>query len=123
MTYLDTRIDELTNEAEQHLLRSSQPLGWLGTVRAMRQGRLSWVFWISWITQAVCIVLGVILAVEFYEATEVLPAVKYGLSSGTLLILGFLIKIGLAPHLHAERILRALKRIEILVLAQRSEKG
>jgi len=123
MTYLDTRIDELTNEAEQHLLRSSQPHGWLGLVRSMRQGRLAWVFWITWATQVLFIVLGIIWAIKFFNATEVLPAVKYGLSAATALILGTLIKVGLAPHLHAERVLRELKRIEILVLAQRSEKG
>ncbi|MCP3968985.1 MAG: hypothetical protein GY717_01420 [Rhodobacteraceae bacterium] len=118
MDYLDTRIGELTNETEEHLLRSSQPHGWLGLVRSMRQGRLAWVFWVIWIAQVALFVLAIVWGVKFFAATEVLPALKLGLSAATALIMATLIKVSLAPHIHAERILRELKRIEILVLAR-----
>jgi len=119
MSYLDTRIGELTNESQEHLLRSSQPHGWLGLVRSMRHGKLSWVFWVTWISQLVLFVLAIWWCVKFFDATEVLPAIKYGLSGATALIVAMQIKVGLAPHMHAERILRELKRIEILILSQK----
>jgi Family of unknown function (DUF6768) len=121
MSYLDTRIEELTTETEQHLLRSSQPHGWLGTARAMRSGRLAWIFWVSWVVQLVLFILSIIWGLGFFAATDALSALKYGLPSATALILAAQIKTSMAPHLHAERILRELKRIEILTLARRGK--
>ncbi|MHA6326141.1 DUF6768 family protein [Roseivivax sp. CAU 1753] len=118
MSYLDTRVDELTTETDKHLLRSSQPHGWLGTVRAMRNSRLAWVFWISWVIHIALFILGIIWGFRFLAATDALSALKYGLPSATALILAVQIKTGMAPHLHAERILRELKRIEVLILAR-----
>ncbi|SMX46223.1 DUF6768 family protein [Maliponia aquimaris] len=118
MSYLDARIKELATDTEQHLLRSSQPHGWLGLVRAMRAGRLAWIFWISWVVQLALFVLAVIWGLRFFAATDALAALKSGLPATTALILAVQIKTSMAPHLHSERILRALKRIEILVLAR-----
>ncbi len=120
MSYLDLRIKELSDDTEEHLLRSSQPYGWLGLTRAMRHGRLAWVFWVTWIAQVVLFILAVIWGIAAIGATEVLPAVKYGLGAATAMIVAAQVKTSLAPHIHAERILRELKRIEIMVLAQKS---
>lgn len=118
MSYLDIRIQELLTETDAHLLRSSQPHGWMGTVRAMRQGKLAWVFWLTWVLQLGFLIIGIWAAFRFFQATEVLSALKWGLSATVLLLGGLQIKVGLAPHIHAERLLRELKRIEILILAR-----
>jgi len=122
VSYLDIRIKELMSETDAHLLRASQPHGWLGIVRSIRRGRLAWTFWVVWITQLAMFVVAIWAAVRFFQATETLAALKYGLSAATLAVLAMQIKLGLAPHMHAERILRALKRVEILILARHEEK-
>jgi hypothetical protein len=118
MDYLDRRIQELMSERDAHLLRASQPHGWLGITRAMRTGKLAWLFWVTWILQLVFLVIGLWAAVRFYQAAEVLAAVKWGFTGAVFLLGGLQIKLSMAPHIHAERILRELKRVEILILAQ-----
>ncbi len=118
MNMLDTRISELSTETDAHLLRASQPHGWLGVVRDMRDSRLAWVFWVTWVAQLALFVLGIWWAVGFFRATEVLEALKLGLSAATALILAMQLKTGIGPHLQAERILREMKRLEIMVLAR-----
>ncbi len=118
MNFLDIRIQELMDETDAHLLRSSQPHGWLGLIRSLRQGRLAWMFWVVWLAQLALFVIGIWAAVQFFQATEVLSAVKYGISAATLLLVALQIKLSIAPHMQTERLLRELKRVEILILAQ-----
>ncbi len=122
MSYLDIRIQELMNETEEHLLRSSQPLGWRGLVRSMVKGRLGWTVWTNWVLQVIVIIGAVYAAIEFYNATDVLSAVKYGLTGAVLVVLAAMFKLSMTPHIQTERVLRALKRVEILILAQREQK-
>lgn len=122
MTYLDIRIQELMDEADAHLTRSSQPLGWLGLVRSMARGRLGWTVWAIWIGQLLLFLGAIYAAVLFFRAEDVMVALKTGLSAATLAIVAVQIKMTIAPHMQAERILRALKRVEILILAQNAKK-
>jgi Na+-transporting methylmalonyl-CoA/oxaloacetate decarboxylase beta subunit len=84
----------------------------------MRDSRLAWVFWAAWVTQLVLLVMGIWWAVGFFRATEVLEALKQGLPAATALILAMQLKVGIGSHLHTERVLREMKRLEIMVLAR-----
>ena len=55
---------------------------------------------------------------HFYAATEVLAAVKWGLSAAVLAIVATQLKMALMPVLQANRVLLAIRRLE-LRLAQR----
>ena len=55
---------------------------------------------------------------QFYTATETLPALKWGLSAATLAIVAVQLKMALMPVLQANRVLLALRRLE-LRLAER----
>ncbi|MFK5998765.1 MAG: hypothetical protein QM492_11745 [Rhodobacterales bacterium] len=123
MNYLDTRIDELMTKTDAHLLRSSQPLGWFGLSRYMRNGRMKRVVWTVDIVHLILLALGCVTALRFFAANDVLTAVKYGISSAVLLIVSFQFKLSLMPHLQAERILREIKRVEILALAKNHKPG
>ncbi len=126
MSYLDIRISELLTETDAHLLRSSQPLGWLGLSRSLRKGRLRTVVIIIDVCCIVMLIAAIWALVQFFQATEIVPTVKYGLSASILAIMTLQLKLGLMPHIHTERVLRALKRVEILMLAKnhnRSEQG
>lgn len=118
MDNLDLRIRELMSERDSHLLRASQPHGWLGIVKAMRQGKLAWLFWVTWLLQLAFFVVGIWAAVRFFQATEVLAALQWGLTGAVFLLAGLQVKLSMAAHIHAERVLREMKRIEILILAR-----
>lgn len=118
MSFLDIRIEELLTETEAHLLRSTQPYGWQGLYRSMRRGRLKKIVRAI---DAVCLlllVLAIWAGMQFFAATEVMPALKYGFATTVLVILSAQLKLSLMPHIHAERIIRQMKRIEILLLAK-----
>lgn len=118
MNYLDIRISELLTEQEAHLLRSSQPLGWRGLMRSLLDGRLGRFVRINLLLQLIFLIGAVWTGIRFFQATEVLPALKSGLASAVLLLLAGQYRASLIPQLQAERVLRALKRVEILILAQ-----
>lgn len=119
MDYLDIRIKELISESEEHLLRASQPLGFLGLARRLRHGRLGWVGWVTGIVHIALLILAIRSGLRFYAATETADLVRQGVTFATTLIVAVQLLMGMSPHLHAERILRRLKRIEILILANR----
>ena len=117
MNYLDVRISELIDETEAHLLRSSQPYGFQGYLRMMLKSRLRIVVRVVMILVVLFLAGAIWAAIGFYEATDTLAAVKYGVTASTLVILAAVLQIGLAPQMQAERLIRALKRIEILLMS------
>lgn len=117
MNYLDIRISELVDETETHLLRSSQPYGFQGLVRMMMKSRLRMVVRLAMILVLLFLAGAIWTAIGFYQATDTLAAVKYGITASTLTIMAVVLQVGLAPQLQAERLIRALKRIEILLMS------
>ncbi|MBV1864009.1 MAG: hypothetical protein KUG74_06175 [Rhodobacteraceae bacterium] len=121
MNFLDIRINELMTKTDAHLLRSTQPYGWQGLYRAMRSGRLRNVVRVIDIACVLFLVVSIWAAYRFFTATEVLSAVKFGMSAAVMLIVAGQLKLSLMPHIQAERIIRQMKRIEILLLAKNHE--
>lgn len=118
MDYLETRIRELETEHQAHLLRASQPWGWRGLFRETLRGRLGRATRFILLVQVVVLAVSIWAAIQFFTATDMLAALKFGILWAALLIVANIYIVGLMPHLHTERVLRALKRIEILVLAK-----
>lgn len=118
MNFIDIRINELMTKTDAHLLRSTQPYGWQGLYRAMRSGRLRKVVWVIDLVCVLLLVIAIWAAYRLFTATEVLSAVKFGMSAAVMLIVAAQLKLSLMPHIQAERIIRQMKRIEILLLAK-----
>lgn len=118
MDYLDVRISELVNEQDEHLLRASQQYGWRGLWRLMLRSRLGSVVKVIFVIQFVVAVAAIWTAIQFFQAVEVLAAVKYGMTAATLLLLLGMLQLAMMPHMHTERLIRALKRVEILLLSR-----
>lgn len=119
MTYLDVRISELLSEADAHLLRSSQPHGWLGIGKQMFNSRLGWLVRAMLIIEAAALLGAIWTAVTFFQATDTLVAIKYGLTAASLVLIAVTVQIGMNAQMQAERVIRALKRVEILVLSKK----
>jgi uncharacterized protein DUF6768 len=119
MSFLDVRINELLSETDAHLLRSSQPHGWLGIGKQMFKSRLGWLVWVMLIVEAAALIGAIWTAVTFFQATDTLVAVKYGLIASSLVMIAVFLQIGLHAQMQVERVIRALKRVEILVLSKK----
>ena len=118
MNFIDIRINELMTKTDAHLLRSTQPYGWQGLYRAMHSGRLRKVVWVIDLVCVLLLVIAIWAAYRLFTATEVLSAVKFGMSAAVMLIVAAQLKLSLMPHIQAERIIRQMKRVEILLLAK-----
>ncbi len=56
---------------------------------------------------------------HFYAASELIAALKWGLSAATLMIVATQLKMALIPQMQADRVIRALRRLELIALGQR----
>ncbi len=123
MSELDRMIETALNEEDRAFLaRLEREPGYLRQVGGLLSGPLGWVNLLLMIVQAVMFFAGAWCAWEFFQATDTIMALRWGLSSATLLIVGALLKIAtLWPSLQANRVLREIKRLE-LQLAQKVDR-
>lgn len=118
MSILDVRISELLSESDAHLLRSSQPHGWLGIGKQMFKSRLGWLVRVMLIVEVTALLGAIWTTISFFQAADTLVALKYGLAAASLVMITVVLQIGLHMQMQAERVIRALKRVEILVLSK-----
>lgn len=124
MSELDRIIEAtLTEEDRAFAARLEREPGYLSQVGGLLSGSLGWVNLLMMIVQAVLFFAGVWCAWQFFQSSDTLMSLRWGLSSATLLIVGALLKIAtLWPSLQANRILRELKRLE-LQIARKADKA
>ncbi|RSU17592.1 hypothetical protein CA223_16890 [Sphingomonas koreensis] len=72
------------------------------------------------IWQAAMFIAGVWAAWHFFEATDPVTQLRWGLPAAILLIFAAMFKMALMPRMESNRLLRELKRLE-LQLAYRSK--
>lgn len=125
MDDLDRRIaaaltDATPPEDDLGLSADAREPGFHALVFSTLRGPQAWVTWILMVVQTVMFLLAVWAGWQFYSATEVLSALKWGLSAATLAILATLLKLTLIPQMQANRVILALRRLE-LRLAQREQ--
>ena len=65
--------------------------------------------------QAVMFIAGLWTAWQFFQAQDTLAALHWGLPSAVLLIMSLMIKLALWPVMQTNRVLVALKRLELVV--------
>lgn len=116
MRDLDEAIDEALGEEERDLLRRlggepnliERALGMFGP----GVGRM---VWLMMAIQTLLFVAGVFAAWMFFEAGDAVTQLRWGLPAAVLLLTSLAIKLAVAPAIHADRIMRELKRIELLL--------
>lgn len=120
MTKLDDLIHEALEDQDKAAISETRELGWFELGLSQFSGKLGWVTWVIMLTQTAMFVGGVYCAVQFYHAMEVLDAVKWGVTGGVLLILALTLKTSLMPQMQADRVIREVKRLELLLLSRGS---
>lgn len=118
MTKLDDLIQKALEDQDQAVLAATREPGWMELGLSQFRGRLGWVTWVIMITQTALFLGGVYCAVEFFAATAVLSAVKWGITAAVLLIMAVSLKTSLMPQMQADRVIREVKRLELLLLSR-----
>lgn len=115
----DLMVDEAVIAEEQALLRSiGEDRGYIDEALGLFAGRNGWVNGVLMILQAVLFIGGVCAAWQFFVADTVLVALRWGLPAAVALIMAVTIKMALYPVVHLHRLLRELKRIELVLAAR-----
>ena len=90
-------------------------MGWFQLGLAQFSGKLGWVTWVIMVSQTALFIIGAWCAVRFFGTTEVLDAVKWGISGAVLWIFAINLKLSIMPQMQADRVIRELRRMELLL--------
>jgi hypothetical protein len=119
MRDLDAVVEEALSAEEKELLkRIGEEPGFFGQAFGLFGGRLGWVNVLMMIAQALLFVGGVYAAWRFFGAAEPVEQLRWGLPAAVLLILSAQVKLALWPEIHANRLMRELKRLELQLAAR-----
>lgn len=114
MRDVDDLIEEALDKEEREILsRIGEEPDFFGMAFGLFSGRLGWVNILLMFVQGVTFLAGAYAAWMFFEAGDVMTQLRWGLPSAVLLILATMIKMAMWPNIHANRLMRELKRIEL----------
>ncbi|MEO1492633.1 MAG: DUF6768 family protein [Pseudomonadota bacterium] len=119
MTKLDDLIAEALSAEDKTILRETEELGWFALGAQQFRGKLGWVTGVVMAVQAVLFIAGIWCAIAFFAATDALAALHWGLPAAVLIVLATILKTSLMPQMQADRVLRELKRVELLIAHHR----
>jgi len=122
MDKLDAMIKEALEAEDQTIWAETEELGYFAAAFGLFRGKTAWVNWVVMLVQAVLFFVAVWCAMNFFAATDVLLALKWGISGSVLLLTALTMKMSLMIPMQANRIVREIKRVELL-LASRSERS
>ena len=115
MDKLDQLITQSLNDEDRRIVEETAELGYFELGLKQFRGKLGWVTWVTMIAQASMFLVGVWCAINFFQASDILMALKWGLSSATLMLAATTLKMSIMPQMQADRILRELKRVELML--------
>lgn len=115
--------DALASEERDAVERLGPDPGLLGMARGLFTGRLGWINAILMVVQGVAFLAGAYAAWRFFEADDAVTQLRWGLPSMTLLLMSALLKTLMWPALHADRVIRELKRLEIQLADSTRQRG
>jgi len=119
MAKLDDLIEEALSTEDQDILDATAEQGWFELGLSQFRGQMGWVTWLITILQVAMFLIGFWCAYRFFYASEPLLALKWGLSGVVMLLMAIILKMSLVPQMHADRVLRELKRLELIVVKHR----
>ncbi len=115
MDKLDEMIEEALKEEDREIWEASGELGYFAQAFGIFRGPQGWVAWVVMAVQLLMLLGAIWCAVEFYAASTALAAVKWGVSAAVLALMGGMMKMSLMPVMQADRVIREVKRIELLL--------
>jgi len=124
MRNVDELIDEALDAEERELLRSigDEP-GFIERAMGMFGAGVHWMVAFMMVGQTLLFLAGVWAAWGFFEATDPVTQLRWGLPSAVLLLASLAVKLAVAPAIHTNRLMRELKRIELQLARARASGG
>jgi hypothetical protein len=121
MRNVDEILASAMRDEERDLLARLPEPGLFGSALGLFSGRLGWVNVVLMIVQGAAFVAGAWAAWLFFEAASPYEQLRWGLPAMTLLLMSALLKTMMWPAVHADRVIREVKRLELRLadLAQR----
>lgn len=112
MTDPDARIDAALHEEERRLLEQigDEP-PFLDQALGLFRRRNAWVNWLMMISQTLLFVAGTYAAWRFFQAAEILDAVRWGLPSAVLLLMALIIKLSMWPEMQIRQLRLDIARL------------
>lgn len=117
MTDFNQAFDRQLDAEERELLRRiGDDAGHVEQLQSLLGGPAGWVGGVLLVTQALLFAAGVWTGWNFLQADDALSAVHWGLPSAVMLIMSLMLKLALWPAMHANRLMLAIKRLELRVV-------
>ena len=113
MRDVDELIDEALDAEERELLRTLDEPGFFSQAFGVFRGPTGWVSVVMMVCQAVLFIAGIWAAWHFFEATDPVTQLRWGLPAMLLLIFAGMLKMALIPRLEGNRVMREVKRLEL----------
>ncbi len=114
MRNVDQMIDEALDAEEEELLRSiGEEPGFIEQTLGMLDRRVLWVVGLMMVIQSIVFIAGAWSTWMFFEASDPVTQLRWGLPAAVLLLMALMIKLSVPPAIHAKRLMRELKRIEL----------
>ena len=118
MSKLDKMIEAALTGQDRKIFEETEELGYFALGLSQFGGKLGWVTWVLMFVQSAMFIAAVWCGYRFFGAVEVLPAVKWGISSAVLILMATQIKLSLVPQMQADRVIREVKRLELLLASK-----
>lgn len=116
----DQLIDQALAAEERDLLRRiGEDPGHIQQTLSLFGGRSGWVSGVLLVVQAAMFIAGLWTGWQFFQAQDALTALHWGFPSAVLLIMSLMIKLALWPAMQTNRLLVALKKVELIVSQRR----
>jgi hypothetical protein len=116
MDKLDRMISETLDSEEREILEKiGQEPSFPKQALGLFQGRLGWMNGAILLGHLIFVVGGVYAAWQFFTMGEVLEAMRWGLSAAVLLLAALITRIALFRAMQTNRVLHAVKRLEMQV--------
>ena len=116
MDTLDKKISEALDDEDRKILeRIGRDQSYSEQAIDLFRGKGSWMNWLLVFVQIVWFGVGIFAAWKCYVLTDVVEVVRSGLLATFFLLSAVIAKVSLLPALQANRVLRALKRLEMQV--------
>lgn len=118
MDKLDQMIAEALAQEDQDILAETGERSFFSEFLGQFSGRNAWVNWLTTFMIFVYVGLTVWCGYEFFTATEPLAAIKWGFGASVSIIVIGMLKLYLFGEMQANRMIREMKRIELMLAAR-----
>ena len=119
----DHTLDQAMEAEERELLlRIGNDPNHVQQVASLFSGRTGWVSGVLIATQAALFIAALWTGWRFFDAEDTLAALHWGLPSAVMLIMSLMMKLALWPVMQANRMMLALKRVEVLAVHGRADR-